>query len=1556
MASKFDSLIEQARLEINEKRPLGTWFEQIVVAYLKNEPAYQNRFKNVWMLAEVPEEFGISRKDTGVDIVAENVDGTLTAVQAKFYEGKVGKDTINSYIADMNKAYYEDGLLISTSDEWNQNALETIREQSKNIQLIGLSDLRSSSVDWDQFKFDTKNLGIVKSKKQIRDYQSKAIDAAIQYYENNDRGMLIMAPGTGKTFTSLKIAEELARKSQKDTFFVLYLVPSIQLLSQTLFGWNSDISDEFEMNSFAVTSDRGASQKKTDSEDLLPIDIGFPATTKSEEIIRNYESLPEKTERPQFTVIFSTYQSIDRIQEAQNLGYPDFDLIIADEAHRTTGFNQSGQEESTFRKVHSNENVRGKLRLYQTATPRIYGEDAKTKGEEKSVVIDSMDDETRFGKEFFRLGFGEAVQRGILTDYKVVVLAVDQKTIQKDMQQTLADDNGLNIDDVGRIIGVWNGMMKRESFSDKVEGRPMKRAIAFSDKIVNSKKIADEFNTVVNEYLGAWAGESFSVDVHHVDGGMNAIKKKEELDWLAGDMPDNHARVLSNVKFLTEGIDVPNLDAVIFFAPKKSQVDIVQAVGRIMRKYEDKEYGYIILPIVIPEGTTPENVLDDNKTYDAVWQVLNALRSTDERFNAMVNQLELNNKKPKNFDVIGHGAAPSTELDEDSYDKQHEGEEPQYRQIELAYDWDAVENAIYGKVVRKVGNRRYLEDWSKDVNEIAQRYISWINTRLEDKQDPIAVEFGQFVKSLQYNINSSIDQGQAVEMLAQHLITKPVFEALFDEYSFVNNNPVSTAMEKIIVELEKAGFAKEQEKLAPFYESVKMRASGVDNAAGKQKIIVTLYDKFFSTGFKETTERLGIVFTPIEVVDFIVKSVEDTLKLHFNKSLSDTNVHILDPFTGTGTFIVRTLEFLKQKLAKGELSLEDVLYKYMHELHANEIILLSYYIAAINIEATFDEVNGDDMGYVPFEGIVLTDTFESTEKANEFQDDFFGTNNKRLIEQQKDPITVIIGNPPYSSGQNSANEDNANVHYPVLEQHIRDTYMKLSNSGAKNTLQDSYIQAVRWATDRLDDKGVIGFVTNGSYVDSRGADGLRASLYRDFNHLYIFNLRGDQRTVGELSRKEGGKIFGSGSRTPISISILVKDGSEQHELHYYDIGDYLSRDEKLAILNEKESLSSVQWSTINPDQNNDWINQRDKDYESYPSLDGDAFNKRAIGIGTKRDSWVSGFSREAVISNANKMAENFNSELNRVDDVSDINLDEAFVKWSDRLKNRFKANKTISLDEQNVVQVMYRPFTKKYLYYQDEIVDRPGPFSKMFGESNEIIYVTKGAKVGSFASLVLNVLPMEVMLGGSGTGFALYDHSQNNLFGTDSNMGDEFLSKFESEQDAVAYIYAVLNSPEYQQKYANDLSKDLPRIPLLVGKENYIEIGKQLIELHLNYEIQDKLPDVQVEITGDAPSYTVKKMKHPKRGQLDTIIYNSDITIKNIPEDAYKYVINGRPAVEWVIDQYQVKTEKKSGITDDPNLYSDQTDYILNLLLSVITLAVKTNELLEQLPEFKTQS
>lgn len=1550
-SKNFISLIKEIdeTYRTEKQRDRGTRFELLAKAYFKTEPMYQRLYEDVWMLSDVPEEYNIPKNDTGVDLVAkERETGELVAIQAKYYgeDKTIQKSDIDSFLNEVGKKYYSKGIVITTTDKWGRNAEDALLERDKVISRISLTQLKDSQVDWTAFKFSSPEQTKVKRKKSPRTHQIPAIKAVLDGFKTVDRGKLIMAPGTGKTYTSMAIAEEMA-KAKDGVFRVLYLVPSIQLLSQTLRGWTADTN--YQMDAIAVCSDKKVTKKesKNEFEDITVADIGFPATTSKEKLLEYQSKIDTSNSKGNFLTVFSTYQSIDVIIEAQKEGFYEFDLVVCDEAHRTTGSTEVGKEDSSFTKVHYDDNIKTAKRLYQTATPRVYGDAAKQKAQELSVVIADMDNPKLYGEEFYRIGFGDAISQGILTDYKVMVLAVDEEMIARQFQQMLANkDSELEFDDITKIIGCWNGLVRRANNSDVALGAPMKRAIAFTGTIRESKLITDMFGHVVNQYLYQDIEEheqQYNIEIDHADGSMNALQKNKKISWLKDDVPEQTCRILSNARFLTEGVDVPDLDAIMFLKPRKSKIDIAQAVGRVMRKSPGKDYGYVILPIGVPAGSDANSLLDNNEKYRVVWEVLNALRSLDERFDATINKLELNKKKPGQISVIGVGEAP-----EDGKLVQ------QTDQLALMFNEEDVsdlERAIYGKIVQKVGNVRYWEDWSKDVAEIAQQHMLRIRVMLEDETSEAFKEFQKFIKSLRYNINDSISETQAIEMLAQHLITKPVFEALFDSYSFVMNNPVSKSMDTILSILDDKGLMKEQERLESFYESVRVRADGIDNLKAKQDIIVQLYDKFFKVGFKETTERLGIVFTPTEVVDFIIHSVDDVLKKHFGKSLASEGVHVLDPFTGTGTFVTRLLQ-------SGLIPKEDLLRKYTQEIHANEIVLLSYYIAAINIEETFHSLNGDE--YVPFEGIVLTDTFESTEYKDSFMDELFDENNARLKRQQEEPIFAIIGNPPYSIGQNSVNDDNKNIKYPILEKRVEETYSKNSKAKLKKSLNDSYIKAFRWASDRLDGNGLIGFVTNAGFLDSQSADGLRKCWNKEFNYIYVFNLRGDaKRTQGELRRKEGGNIFGEGSRTPNAITLLVRDGSENHEINYHDIGDYLSREQKLDILKKSNSIRTIDWMSISPDENHDWINQRDSSYKKFSPMfdaklkDESIFKNQFTGVVSARDNWLVGFDKLQINKNAEKLVINFNSELDRLNNISEAkekyslaNKSENYIKWSAKLNELFIKGKKLEF-KGKIVPFMHRPFTKKWVYWDDKLNERPSSYRGITDIMDKVIYMQGVGSKKEFSCIVTDILP-NFQLIHNGKGFPLY--SEKDSLGKVSNVTERYKKLYNLDSEEIFYlIYAVLHSKEYKDKYGNDLVKDFPRIPNLKNKNKFKEIGKKLMDLHLNYEEVNPYNEVRVDISSN-PSYRVKKMRYVKKGQLDTIIYNSDIKISEIPLKAYEYKVNGKSAIDWIMEQYQYIEDSKSGIVDDPNLYSGDDKYIFNLLLRIINLSIQTVDLINSLP------
>lgn len=1668
MPASLQTLLTRIREQTPTVRDQGTSFEKLMIQFFQTEPFYKSLYTEVLTYAQWVERYGeqvcINRKtDTGIDLVATTKDGQFHAIQCKNYapDYRIKKSDIDSFFTDSGRACFSHRIIVATADNWTDNARYSLENQNPPVSVIGRQNLSNSVIDWSRYAEDIKP--VLKPQKTLRDHQAQALQRVIAGLQQADRGRLIMACGTGKTFTSLKIAEQMAGKGKR----VLFLVPSLALLGQALTEWTQE--SNVLLRSFAVCSDSDVGKKHNRDDDRIITgisDLQYPATTNAQSLCRQLAIChsPEA-----MTVVFSTYHSIGVIHAAQQTEeqpLPAFDLIICDEAHRTTGATFEGEEASPFVRVHDNHYIQGNKRLYMTATPRIYGEDAK---QTENVTLCSMDDERLYGKELYVINFSEAVSRKLLVDYKVIVLAVDESHVNRRLQDLLCQqDNSLKVDDAARIIGCWKALSKQGLFeSAEAPAEPMKRAVAFCQVIekkykgnkhkVSSKLIAEMFDAVVSQYQEAEIKALQEQDpdavldpalfmkceADHVDGSMNASEKESKLEWLKATAEDNTCRILSNVRCLSEGVDVPELDAVLFLTPRSSQVDVVQSVGRVMRRAPGKQWGYVMLPVVIPAGVEPAAALNNNETYRVVWQVLNALRAHDDRFDAMINKLEFNGSMPSKMEVVTVAdsvkAKPKSQTRKQRSAAKARGgsaigtaASSGRHQGELPFEVGEIERALYARIVNKCGNRHHWEDWANDIAKIANTHIDRIKAILEEKTNTAEINaFNAFARELRSNLNNSVSDEEIIEMLAQHLITQPVFDALFSQYRFAKHNPMSQAMQRVLDQLHEQRLDKERNTLESFYESVSMRAEDIHSAEGKQRIVVELYDKFFRNAFPRMTQRLGIVYTPVEVVDFIIHSVEHVLRTEFNSSMADDHVHILDPFTGTGTFITRLLQ-------SGIIPNDRLPYKYQNEIHANEIVLLAYYIAAINIEATYHGIltgnlHGEQeealtagnpaIEYQPFTGICLTDTFQMAEKDDQL-DALLEENNTRRKKQQKLNIRVIVGNPPYSAGQKSENDGNKNVSYPILDGRISQTYAQRSTATLQKNLYDSYIRAIRWSSDRIQNCGVIGFVTNASFVDSNSMDGLRQCLVEKFSNLYLFHLRGNQRTSGERSRKEGGKIFGSGSRAPIVISILVKNpqAKTQGKIYFHDIGDYLTRTQKLEIIEGMGSIKGITeqqgWQQIVPDKFGDWLNQRDDSFGEHIVL-GDKkhdsfklFENYSQGILTARDSWAYNASKSKVKTNMSIMIDFYNSEVKRfntaypelgekaraaqLDDF--INTNPKRISWTRSLKYDLLKDRKFAFEPEGLVPSLYRPFTKQGLYFNRRFNEMVYQIPQIFptkDSKNLVISVTGRGATKEFSALITNVIPdLEMISKGQCFPLYLYEKTPKNasLFGQAEEseyqrkdaITDAGLSHFQSaypqarisKEDIFYYIYGLLHSEDYRERYADNLSKQLPRIPCVETYQDFAaftQAGRELAQLHLNYENIPLYTDVRLtgslkglKITeqqirgGEDADFYVTKMKFVHKDDKTRVIYNHKITIENIPDEAYDYIVNGKPALEWIIERQAVTTDKKSGITNDANDWAIETmnnpRYPLELFLRIITVSRHTQTIVNRLPGLSIQA
>ena len=1621
--ANLKEVLNKYRKESFSKRNNGDKFELLIKNFLLTYPMYKNRLSKVWMWQDFPFKDSIGKQDVGIDLVARTFDDEYWAIQCKCFDKNtyIDKGDVDTFLSTSTRTFVDEQgqtrqfafrLWIDTSERgMTSNAWANFQNQIIPAARLGYWELLSYDIDWKQLDKNTHSASVLRDKKHLMEHQATALNKAIEYFQTSDRGKLIMACGTGKTYTSLKIAERLT----SNTGTILFLVPSIALLSQTLREWNYDA--EKQIYSICICSDSQVSRKKSkqmeDENSFLVEDLAMPASTNVNNIIYQVKTINRKRKEGML-VVFSTYQSINVVSEAQKLLGEDlvFDLIVCDEAHRTTGVTLKGEEESNFVRVHDNEFIKAKKRLYMTATPRLYKQNDQIRAREKDAYLCSMDDAALYGNEIYRIGFGEAVDKNLLSDYKVLVLTVSKKEVSHNIFDKLkaiqqGEDTALEIDDAAKLIGCINALSKK-TFSEhnilrQSDPEPMRKAVAFCRTIAWSKVTSEALNICSENYMEELDKEekqdTVLIKSSHVDGSMGASFRDEKLQWLK-ETPNNstECRVLTNVRCLSEGVDVPSLDAILFFSPKNSQVDVVQSVGRVMRKAEGKKYGYIIIPVVVPEDADPNTVLDNNDDFKIVWDILNALRAHDDRFDAIVNKIELNKKRPTNILLTGSifgGTDVNKNIETPEYTNDNKDiKETIAEQMELQFE--KMQSVVYARMVEKVGNKRYWEQWAEDVAKIAERHIQQI-TNLINTDDKARKEFDRFLKGLHKNINPSVKEQTAIEMLAQHIITKPVFEALFENYSFAANNPISKAMNRIINLLNERIDEQDHENLEKFYRSVKLRAEGIDNSQAKQKIVVELYDKFFRLAFKKVTEQLGIVYTPVEVVDFIIRSVEYVLNKEFSRSLTDKNVNIIDPFTGTGTFITRLLQ-------SGIIKQEDWERKYKYEIFANEIVLLAYYIASINIENVYHDLQKNNDTYQSFEGICLTDTFQLGEQMyskqntqTELIEPTFPENTARIKRQIKKPITVIIGNPPYSVGQKSANDNAQNQHYPLLEEKLRQLYIESSSATNNNAVHDSYVKAFRWATDRLNDtnNGVIAFITNAGWLDSNSFDGFRKSLEKEFSAIYVLNLRGAIRgRSGEAVKKEGQNIFDI--MTGVAITILIKKPTKEKEkatIYYYSMEDYLNRKEKLEFISTKKYTKNIPFEILTPNEHGDWINKRNDLFSNYIPIEPEKkfspkeksfFTAQSCGLKTNRDRWCYNANKSKLENNIIKSIDFYNSEVQRIKGDKSIRpiLDDTKFSWDRDIFSNLYKNIKINYSDNNIGISLYRPYYKQYLYYAKYLNNQTYQIPSLFPtfkHSNLLICIPGIGDTKDFSCIISNLIP-DLGIEGASQCFPLYYYEKrtkertlfDNVAKDDYIRRDaitDFILQRTREQygnrvikeDIFYYVYGFLHCENYRKTFANDLKKMLPRIPLVEKAEDFwafSKAGRQLADLHLNYEtIEPYNKCVVVYQPYEQISYRVQKMKFggtSKQKDKTTIIYNNLITINNIPLKAYEYVVNGKSAIEWIMERYAVKIDIKSGITNDANDWCDEVGdekYIFNLLLRIINLSCQSVDIINSLPK-----
>ncbi len=1586
----------------------GRLFERLVRKVLKElHPIWSQQFVDVVPWSEHATRKGLRATDIGVDLVGYGKDGKVYAIQVKLWDKPLSWNDLGSFVGVVKHPEYgfDHGLVVAPRG--------VTREAERQLQGLPVTILSEEALledlDLGSLLPDRPEEARRRGRKALRKYQREALEEVAKAFleKGLPRGKLIMPPGTGKTLVALKIAEKVAGPGGR----VLFLAPSIALLDQSLRAW---AAEALPLRLFAVVSDTGVG--KTSEDDLSALSLlSIPPTTKPEELASEAKTESQEV----LTVVFSTYQSAEVLERAQKEhGLPPFDLMILDEAHRTATVRAG--EESPFTKVHHDHYLKARHRLYMTATPRIWevegngeGGQGKKAGKKKDpqkegslplldlgasptedstasegveLLVYSMDNEEVYGPTLYEYTFTRAVEEGHLSDYKVIVFSVAEEA-QKDLASYLQGPEALKVEEALKALGLWKVLQGevRDEEGNPMGGLDLRRVIAFHGRVAESKRMEEEFTKVAlaAQQAGLLPEELRRVEVRHIDGQMSAYDRKRLLDWLRENVPEGEVRLLTNAKVLTEGIDVPALDAVAFMRPRDSVVDVIQAVGRVMRKAPGKEYGYVVLPVVV-RGQDEEREIEESG-YRAVWQVLSALRSVDKSFEARMRAalVRLSGKGEgdargsgearEGVAVIGEGSTSPVVMDVLL-------EDPNLRQ--------KVTRGLAGKLVKRLAlGRKYLENWAQDVARVARVLEKQVRAMVKQDQK-VKEKLGELLAALRAFTNESVTEDEAILMLVQHALTKPIFDALFGELPKEQKDPVSQTLNQALHELseEFRGFLdREGEALRDFYEEMRLKALGLTDEAERADFLRRLYSNFFARAFPHVADQAGIAYTPVELVDFLVKSADELARKHFGRGLDGEKVFILEPFAGTGTFVTRILHQVAER--GGAEAVEGKLER--GEIWANEILLLPYYVLRANVENTALALTGE---YVPFKGALLADSFRLAELG--YSKGEFGLiplfpeeYGEALNEQLKAPIQVVLSNPPWRAGAEKEGKGKKNPVYRKVRERVEATYVRrakeLPIGGTKpkgenvNSLYDQYIQALRVASDRIGEEGVVAFVTNNGWLENVVTRGLRASLAEEFAEVYVYDLRGNARKKGVARKKEGGNVFGQASRTGVCLLLLVKrkDHKGIGKVHLYRVGDGLSREAKLALVKGHGSVSGVPWQEVPYE---DWVGRLTPGFSEMLSLD-EVFEVRSLGVKTNRDAYAFNPSRVELERHMSRLISTYNEHVRRKKEgkLGELEKDESLIKWDSSLIRHLKSPKAkeASFEESGqVYEALYRPFVPMYLYLSRIFNNTVGQISRIWptpkAENPAIAVAGKGSNAFS-AMVTRRVVDLHfietIQL------YPLYHYPENGPLGGHPerklNLKGEFLRKLGgvlgrsvSPEEAFAYIYAVVSHPLYAERFAKDLKMALPRIPLPQDPELFAELvegGRKLIHLHTEYETLPPWSPVPLRVEEGGPEdpyerYRVERMKLDKdRGILR---YNDWVRVEGIPEKAFRWRPGGYSLLEWIVSFWKVEEKVPKGkgeaIVWDPNLFikeKGEPRYLLDLIGRAVQVAVRTVGIHEEL-------
>ncbi len=1438
---------------------------------------------------------GLSGQDTGIDLVAHK-NGEAYAVQCKNWERTVGINDLLSFLHRAKKEGFKKVIIVA--DKISTRVEEEIKDFDLDVVFIKAADVKQCANGHEE-------PAIVKQKLSPLPHQQRAIEAVLKGFEKYDRGKLIMPPGTGKTYTSIRIAEELVG----DKGWILFLAPSIALLDQTIREYH--LKSEYQVNAYAVVSDdkvgRVNGKKKTeiDDDENNIIDttnwhklslLSYPATTTANELIKNL-----RFERNKLNVIFSTYQSLDVLIEAHDLGLPEFELVICDEAHRTAGVRRKGAEESVFKKVHYNDYIKAKKRLYMTATPKIV-EVKDSKEAEEVAAIYNMNDPELFGPTFFEYTFVQATNDGVILPYTLLLLFVDRrkkKLLQKEFQEYLKQERALNVDYATKLKALEDFILGNavDEKDRPIRVKP-KCGIIFTNRVKRAKEISQEYKKVINA--------SSKISIEYIEGLMSAYDKARLIKWL-GEGKEDDVRILANAKVLTEGIDVPALSFITFFDPKSSVVDVVQAVGRAVRKAPGKKRGYVILPILVNDDSEETKEKIDKSTFKIIWQVISALQSMDETLVAKMRALFIDPKKEKTKETFE--PLPESKVEEIEGSKENE--------IKLgilgggSLELQEIRNFIVPKIVKVFRlAHEFIADWTAETTKLAKEIKNLLENEIQNPNSPVKTKVNELrekLKAMYGYEHFTIEDKKLVAIITQYIIAKPILDALF----FDKKSEVEKILDSLFEEF-KHFVENNSERLQYFYQKATSKAKAIVNNDERQEFIRLLFTNFFNNVFKDVAKESGIAYTPIEVVNFAVYMTNELAKKHLGRTLGDEDVHIVDPFAGTGSFIASVIDMITPEEARAKVE--------RGEIRAADIELLPYLILLKNIQDTLERKMDDPP---LFDDALWTDSlyFLSEEKAGLLD---INPLKEHAQKHKQKPIHIVVTNPPWRGHIEDA-ETESKIRVPKnIYRRIKETYVKYARDFAVRnitTYTDPYIQTLRILTDKVGN-GIVTMVVSNSFLTSKNGVGIRVSLQKEYDYIYIYDLKGNINMSirnSELRKVEGENVFGSQTRLGVCVIFLVKNSKNRNknaQIYYGSISDGLSRKEKLNKL--KNILGNVDdyvlWNPVITDERYDWIKKGDIRFHKYMELRSSLFKSFSNGFNTGKDYMLYDFKKSELLTKIQKI----------------------FI--------------TQDLDKYIKI-AFYRPFIPMWFCHHGKVLREI--FRTTLIDTNAVIiaalynnnitdvivtnYICDKRLHGHHTMLY----PLRIKSKDNGIFDNTNDSSNNEV--SIPNINAEFLQKVRkalsipnlTDEDLFYYIAGVIATPRYSEQYGNNLISSHHRVPIF-DRDSFQKIsavGRKLGELQMAYqdymvgmvlkvwkdEGLRNLPEYPLQIAGDADmDKVIEYIRYDSRDK--TFIINGVVKISGFPEGALEHRIGTLPVLKTVANRLQPRRDDKTGITLDPKL------------------------------------